>query len=511
MHPSASPTSSALDIARAVNAGTLDPVELTFAAINAAKATNPSINAFTQIFEEKPLAIAATLRSRITKGEQLPLAGVPIAIKDNICLGPDLTSQGDNSGYAGFTTCASNMLRHYASPYTATAAQRLIDAGAIIIGKTNLDEFAMGSSTERSIFGPTRNPADLSRVPGGSSGGSAAAVAANITPISIGSDTGGSIRQPASHCGVFGIKPTYGRVSRYGLVAYASSLDQIGPLSRTVGDSALILDLISGYDPNDGTSARPSESVSFTKDLETPITSPRIGIPRECRSEANHPAVAAALEHTISCFRSLGAEIIDIDLPMTPYAIAAYYIIAPAEASSNLARFDGIRYGHRAKADGSTTHATLLDLYCRSRSEGFGPEVQRRIMLGTHVLSSGYYDAYYTRALKVRRRILDDYTAAFTKHGCTAILLPASPGPAFKIGEKSNDPMSLYLEDVYTVGMNLAGLPVASIPVAYARVDNSLLPIGMQLVSPAFEEASLLRHARMLEKTLSSISSLPAF
>ena len=437
---------SASAIARDTNARIISATQTAARALAAAAALNPALNIFTELFEARAMAAAALVDARIARGEQLPLAGVPVAVKDNICLGPDLLEPGDGLGYGGKTTCGSRILENYESPYTATAVQRLINAGAIIIGKTNLDEFAMGSSTEHSCFGPTRNPWDISRVPGGSSGGSAAAVAARICPIAIGSDTGGSIRQPASHCGVVGIKPTYGRVSRYGLVAFASSLDQIGPLATNVADAALCLQAMCGLDEADGTSAAHAVP-DFPVLLEAPIDCLTIGVPSQCRSGSNHPAVAAALEAAIATYTSLGAKIVDIDLPMTDYGIAAYYIIAPAEASSNLARFDGIRYGRRAAlAPGET----LFDLYCKSRSEGFGPEVQRRIMLGTHVLSSGYYDAYYNNALKVRRLILNDYNNAFINHGCHAILMPASPGPAFRIGEKLDDPLAMYLEDLYT-------------------------------------------------------------
>lgn len=433
------------------------------------------IRAFTELFE---LRAAADAEKTTTGGA---LAGVPIALKDNLCLS------------WGKTTCASNMLRNFESPYTATAVQKLIDAGAIIVGKTNLDEFAMGSSCEHSCFGPTFNPWDLSRVPGGSSGGSAAAVAAGIVPIALGSDTGGSVRQPASHCGIVGVKPTYGRVSRYGLVAYASSLDQIGTLTRSVGDAALALSVICGHDPLDSTSSQ--EPVpDFVAGLEQPIENLRLAVPRQARNPANHPEVARVFEETIGTHKKLGATIVDVELPMLDYGIAAYYIVAPAEASSNLARFDGIRYGHRAAL---SPGEDLFDLYCKSRSEGFGPEVQRRIMLGTHVLSSGYYDAYYNTALKVRRKIKQDFDRAFSD--CHAVLMPASPSPAWKVGEKTSDPLAMYLEDVYTVTINLAGLPAMSIPAGFASVAGKELPVGVQIISPAFDEARMLRIARQFE------------
>ncbi len=464
------------------------------AAAREARRINPALNAFLQIFEP---------------GESRPgpLSGVPIAIKDNICIGPDLSVPGDGRGYAGRTTAASRMLEHYESPYTATAVQRLLDAGAAIIGKTNLDEFAMGSSTEHSAFGPTRNPWDLSRVPGGSSGGSAAAVAAGIVPVALGSDTGGSIRQPAGLCGVVGVKPTYGRVSRYGLIAFASSLDQIGIFANCIDDAATVLSIISGPDPMDATSA---DRLVPDWTSTAPINGLRIGVPRQTRSSANHPGVAAAFEEALRVCGSFGAEIVDIDLPLTDHGIAAYYIVAAAEASSNLARFDGVRYGRRAE---TRPGEVLADLYARSRSEGFGTEVKRRIMLGTHVLSSGYYDAYYATALQARRRILADFTSAFNDQGCHCIAMPASPGPAFRLGEKTDDPLSMYLEDVYTVGVNLAGLPALVQPMGFVappslagRADASAglgggpLPVGLQLIAQAFDESTLFRAARMYER-----------
>lgn len=453
--------------------------ELVRTAIDRVRSINPKLNAFVEVFDSRSVIDA---QACATSGKPGPLAGVPVALKDNLCLS------------WGKTTCASNMLRKYESPYTASAVQKLIDAGAIIVGKTNLDEFAMGSSTEHSCFGPTFNPWDTSRVPGGSSGGSAAAVAAGIVPIALGSDTGGSVRQPASHCGIVGVKPTYGRISRYGLVAYASSLDQIGTLTRTVEDAALTLNVICGHDPLDSTSSR--EAVpDLLGALETPIENLRLAVPRQARSEANHPEVARVFEETVATYKQLGATIVEVDLPLLDHGIAAYYIVAPAEASSNLARFDGIRYGHRAKLDKGDG---LFDLYCKSRSEGFGPEVQRRIMLGTHVLSSGYYDAYYNTALKVRRKIKQDFDRIFAD--CHAVLMPASPSPAWKVGEKTSDPLAMYLEDVYTVTINLAGLPAMSIPAGFAAVSGTQLPVGVQLVSPAFDEARMLRIARMFER-----------
>ncbi len=459
-------------------------------ALAAADALNPTLNAFISIFHDEAIAQARAIDARIAGGEPVgPLAGVPIALKDNICLS------------WGRTTCASRILENYHSPYTATAAQKLIDAGAIVIGKTNLDEFAMGSTTERSIFGPTRNPHDHARIVGGSSGGSACAVAAGIVPGALGSDTGGSIRQPAGMTGIVGFKPSYGSVSRYGLVAYASSLDQIGPLARTVADAALLASIIGGHDPRDTTSL-PGAAPDLLSGLENPVERLVIGVPTQARSASNHPAVAAALDRAIAACGDLGASVIDVDLPLTAAGIAAYYIIAPAEASSNLARFDGIRYGRRAEL---RPGEDLMDLYCRSRAEGFGEEVQRRIMLGTHVLSSGYYDAYYATALKVRALITRDFALAFQGGGCHALLMPSSPTPAWPIGEKTADPLAEYLEDVYTVGANLAGLPGITIPGGVAHGAGSRgasLPVGVQLLGPARQDAQLLRVARMLERAL---------
>ncbi len=460
------------------------------ASLKRAGEVDPKIHAFTETFADR--ALAAAEQQPETGAAARALAGVPIALKDNLCLS------------RGKTTCASNILRNYESPYTATAVQKLIDAGAIIIGKTNLDEFAMGSSCENSCFGPTFNPWDISRVPGGSSGGSAAAVAAGIVPIALGSDTGGSVRQPASHCGIVGVKPTYGRISRYGLVAYASSLDQIGTLTRTIEDAALALSVMCGPDPLDSTSSHESLP-DLLGSLETPIENLRLAVPRQARSDANHSEVARVFEETIATYKKLGATIVDVDLPLLDHGIAAYYIVAPAEASSNLARFDGIRYGHRAKLEQGED---LFDLYCKSRSEGFSPEVQRRIMLGTHVLSSGYYDEYYNTALKVRRKIKQDFDRVFAD--CHAVLMPASPSPAFKVGEKTSDPLAMYLEDVYTVTINLAGLPAMSIPAGFASVEGKQLPVGVQIVSPAFDEARMLRIAREFEKATDWHTRRPA-
>lgn len=459
------------------------------------------LNAFLQIFDDAAIAHARWVDAEVAggRGEGLPLAGVPIAIKDNICLGPDAKAADHLPGYGGRTTCASKMLEKYESPFTATAAMRLIRAGAIVIGKTNLDEFAMGSSGENSAFGPTRNPWDRSRVPGGSSSGSAAAVAARIVALALGSDTGGSIRQPAAFTGTVGLKPTYGRVPRYGLVAYASSLDQIGPIATNVSDAAIAFEAIQGEDPRDATSAASAPFHSIPS-LESSRLPARIGVVRQGRSNANHADVQAAMDRSIAAYRGLGIDVVDVDLPLLDAAIAAYYVIAPAEAASNLARYDGVRYGRRA----ALRPGEGLDvLYARSRAEGFGPEVQRRIMLGTHVLSSGYFDAYYLTASRARRRLLEEFNAALDAPGaaCDALLMPTTPGPAFALGARS-DPMSMYLEDVYTVAINLAGLPAISVPVGTTNDACAALPVGVQLIARAFDETNLFRAAIALERAV---------
>ena len=488
---------SASEIARAVVAGETTAECVAVAALTAIDETNGALNAFTQVFHERALEQARSIDTRLRAGEAVgPLAGVPVAVKDNICL------------RWGKTTCASRMLEHYASPFNATAVTKLLAAGAVVVGKTNMDEFGMGSSCEHSIFGASMNPWDPARVPGGSSGGSAAAVGAGVVPIALGSDTGGSIRQPASLCGCVGLKPTYGRVSRYGLVAFASSLDQIGPLTRTVADAGRCLAAMAGPDEHDATTAElaPGELARWL-DASDPMEGfnpdlVRIGVARSALEMATDPAVRSAFNAAIDALESLGVTLVDVELPNLDAGVAAYYLVAPAEASSNLARFDGVRYGHRAEDAG-----TLEAMYRMSRAEGFGPEVRRRIMLGTHALSSGYHDAYYLTALKARRLIRGDYDRAFTGEAgaaCDAVLLPTAPGPAFVRGAKLDDPLALYLEDVYTVGASLAGLPAISLPAGFARVEGAAgpLPVGVQLVGPAFGEAGLLRLSTALEAAL---------
>ncbi|GMA50021.1 glutamyl-tRNA(Gln) amidotransferase subunit A [Alicyclobacillus contaminans] len=404
------------------------------------------------------------------------LLGVPYALKDNLC----------TEGMP--TTAASRILENYIPPYSATVANKLAAAGGVLVGKTNMDEFAMGSSTENSAFQKTRNPYHLDHVPGGSSGGSAAAVAAGMVPFALGSDTGGSIRQPASFCGVVGLKPTYGRVSRFGLIAFASSLDQIGPFTRTVEDAAYVLQAISGHDPLDSTSA-PQPTEDFTAALTGDVKGLRIGVVTDFDMSGVDPEVKAAVDGAIAKLQAAGAEVVEIQLPHSQYAVATYYLIAPAEASSNLARYDGVRYGKRAAGE------TLLEMYERTRSEGFGIEVKRRIMIGTYALSSGYYDAYYLRAQKMRTLIRQDYEAAFEK--CDVIVTPTAPTPAFRFGEKVDNPLQMYLNDVFTIPANLAGLPGISVP---CGLTQSGLPIGLQMVGRAFDERTLLRAAHAYEQ-----------
>src|SRR5438477_3728973 len=427
------------------------------------------------------LDVEAALKEAEHANVDLPLGGIPIAIKDII----NVKGQP--------CTCASKILNGYRAPYNATVIQKLRAAGAIPFGKTNLDEFAMGSSTENSALKSTRNPWDLSRVPGGSSGGSAAAVAAGEAFGALGSDTGGSIRQPAALCGVFGLKPTYGRVSRFGLVAFASSLDQVGPITKTVRDAALIINVIAGHDPQDSTSL--NEPVpDYTASLGKELRGIRLGLSKEYMIEGIDPQVRDAINAAVKQLNSLGAEIVDVSLPSTEYAVAVYYLIATAEASANLARFDGVRYGYRTE-----NSKDVLDLYGRTREEGFGPEVKRRIILGTYVLSSGYYDAYYLRAQKVRELIRQDFAKAFGE--VDALISPTSPVPAFKLGERVADPLQMYLADIFTIAANLAGICGISIPCGFVEVDGHRLPIGLQLLGKALDEARILQIAHAYEQS----------
>lgn len=440
----------------------------------------PVLGAYISTFKEQALAKAGEIDNKIAAGESAgQLAGVPVAIKDNMCT------------TFGATTCASKILENFHSPYNAAVVEKLLAADAVIVGKTNMDEFAMGSSTENSGLKKTVNPWDTNRVPGGSSGGSAAAVAGRLCFAALGSDTGGSIRQPASFCGVVGLKPTYGRVSRFGLVAFGSSLDQIGPVTQTVADSALMMNVIAGHDRSDSTSVDEATApvCDYLEKLDEPIEKLKIAIAPQFNAGADEQ-VQKSIADAIDVYKKLGADIIEINMPHLDYAIAAYYIIATAEASSNLARYDGVHYGHRTE-----NPKDYIEVYSKSRAEAFGKEVKRRIMLGTYALSSGYYDAYYLKALKVRNLIRGDFTDAFEK--CDCIIMPVSPTTAFKIGEKIDDPLTMYLSDIYTIAANLAGVPAISVPCGF---DNDNLPIGLQILAPAFAEDKLLRIARMYEK-----------
>ena len=467
------------DLAALLEARKISSVELLRAFAARTQAVDGRVKAFISRDEAGALTRAAASDARRAAGQARgPLDGIPVGFKDVIAVeGQPLT-------------CASRMLANFVSPYDATVTTKLKAAGAIPFGRLNLDEFAMGSSTENSAFGPTANPWDLSRVPGGSSGGSAAAVAAGEVPLALGSDTGGSVRQPAALCGIVGLKPTYGLVSRYGLAAFASSLDQIGPLARTVGDAALLLGAIAGHDAHDSTSFQ-VEIPDYRVELAARKGPWRLGVPKEFFGAGLDPEVGAAVWQAIEFYRKAGCEIKEVSLPLAAeHAIAVYYLIATAEASSNLARYDGVRYGHR-----SASATDAIDLYAKSRAEGFGEEVKRRIILGTHVLSSGYYDAYYLRAQKVRTLIRGEFLRVF--QDCDALLSPTSPTAAFKLGEKSTDPLAMYLSDIYTIGVNLAGLPGLSVPCGFTREG---LPIGLQVIGQPFQEAGMLAIARAYEQ-----------
>jgi len=435
------------------------------------------LNAFITVDPERSLAQAGAADALIAQGTGGALAGIPVAQKDIFCA----------DGW--LTTCGSKMLSNFVAPYDATAIAKFNQAGAVCLGRTNMDEFAMGSSNETSYYGPVKNPWDTAAVPGGSSGGSAAAVAARLCPAATGTDTGGSIRQPAALCGLTGLKPSYGRVSRYGMIAFASSLDQGGPLARSAEDCALLLNVMAGFDPRDSTSV--DEPVpDYTQALGHDIKGLRIGLPREYFGAGLNPAVVKVIEAAIAEFRKLGAEVVDVNLPNSQLAIPCYYVLAPAEASSNLSRYDGARYGFRAK-----DYTDLLDMYCKTRAEGFGIEVKRRIMIGAYALSAGYYDAYYLKAQQLRRLIAEDFLQAF--ESCDVIMGPATPTTAFKIGEKTDDPVAMYLNDIYTVPINLAGLPGMSIPAGF---DPQGLPVGLQIVGRYFDEARLLNVAHCFQQ-----------
>jgi aspartyl-tRNA(Asn)/glutamyl-tRNA(Gln) amidotransferase subunit A len=478
------PFQTAREIRDAVAAGRVSAVEITKNALAHIDATDEALHAFLAVGADHALA-----RARMVDQDQrsAPLAGVPVALKDNIM------TRGIK------TTAASRMLETFVPPYDATVVSRLQAAGAVVVGKTNCDEFAMGSSTENSAFGPSRNPWNHECIPGGSSGGSAAAVASGMAPIALGSDTGGSIRQPAAMCGVAGLKPTYGRVSRYGLIAFASSLDQIGPLTRTAYDAALALSVLAGPDPYDSTASQEPLS-DYVGALSGDIRGVRLGVPRRMLEMGVERSVSGCFDDALATLRGRGAELIDIDLPHAAYAISTYYIVATAEASANLARYDGVRYGYRAEGA-----RDLKEMYERTRSRGFGAEVKRRIMLGTYVLSAGYYDAYYLKAQQVRTLVRRDYEEAFAK--VDAVLMPTSPTPAFRIGERIEDPLSVYLTDVFTVSANLAGLPALSVP---CGLTPDRLPIGLQLTGKPFDEATLLRIGDSYERDTGWWKECPA-
>jgi aspartyl-tRNA(Asn)/glutamyl-tRNA(Gln) amidotransferase subunit A len=452
-------------------------VEVTRACLERIAATDRQVNAFITVCAEQALTAAAAADRRLANGNAAPLTGTPLALTDS-------------STTAGVrTTCASKILDNYIPPYDATAFARLKAQDAVLLGKLNMDEFAMGSSNENSAFGAVRNPWDTACVPGGSSGGSAASVAARQAPAALGTDTGGSIRQPASHCGVVGLKPTYGRVSRFGVIAYASSLDQVGPLTRDVRDCALLLQAIAGHDPLDSTSVN-TPVPDYSAGLRPGLKGVRIGLPREYFIAGLDHDVRQAVEQAVATCRELGAEIIEVSLPHTEFAVACYYLIATAEASSNLARYDGVRFGQRAAGAGN-----LLDMFMQSRAEGFGSEVKRRIMLGTYALSSGYYDAYYLKAQKVRTLIRQDFLAAFEQ--VDVLLTPVAPTPAFRLGEKTADPLQMYLSDIFTIPVNLAGTCALSLPCGFSAAG---LPIGLQLIGKPFAEAELLHAAYAYEQ-----------
>ncbi|HET9701123.1 MAG TPA: Asp-tRNA(Asn)/Glu-tRNA(Gln) amidotransferase subunit GatA [Burkholderiales bacterium] len=468
--------SSLRQLSALLRARKLSSVELTTEFLRRINALNPRLNAFVSLDEGRSLAQARAADARIAAGEGGPLTGIPVAWKDIFCA----------RGWR--TTCGSRMLANFVAPYDAHVVERFDAAGLVNLGKTNMDEFAMGSSNETSHFGPVRNPWNTDSVPGGSSGGSACAVAARLAPAATGTDTGGSIRQPAALTGISGLKPTYGVVSRYGMIAFASSLDQGGPMAKSAEDLALLLNLMAGFDARDSTSLE-REPEDYARDLERPLSGLRIGLPREYFGEGLDPGVARAVEAAIVEFRKLGAETLEVSLPNTRLSVPAYYVLAPAEASSNLARFDGVRYGYRAPE-----YEDLMDMYCKSRAQGFGAEVKRRILVGTYVLSHGYYDAYYLQAQKLRRIIARDFAQAFER--CDLILGPTSPSVAFRLGERTADPVQMYLSDIFTIAVNLAGLPGMSIPCGFGEGG---LPVGLQVIGDYFSEARMLNAAHQYQ------------
>ncbi len=469
---------SAIEQFKSIKNKSVSAVELTKASLDRIKTIDEKLGAFNSLTEETALDTAKKVDERVAKGEELPLlAGVPLALKDNMNL------------IGSKTTASSKILENFVSPYNATATQKLLDNLIPIVGKANLDEFAMGSSNENSAFKKVHNPWNLSKVPGGSSGGSAASVASCEAALALGSDTGGSIRLPASFCGIVGMKPTYGIVSRYGLIAFASSLDQIGPFARTVEDAAALLEVISGYDYHDSTSLNlPVEN--YRKSLNNDIKGLKVGVVKELIGEGLAEDVSKAIQNAIDTYKALGAEVVEISLPNIKHSIGIYYILATAECSSNLARFDGVRYGHR-----TDDAKNLLELYCKSRAEGFGPEVKRRIMLGTYALSSGYYDAYYKKALQMRRVVHEDFLKAFKE--VDVLIAPTCPNTAFDLGSKTEDPLAMYLTDIATIGANLSGIPAISVPAGF---DKDGMPIGLQIMAPQLAEAKLFNFAYKFEQ-----------
>jgi aspartyl-tRNA(Asn)/glutamyl-tRNA(Gln) amidotransferase subunit A len=466
-----------IELSQALSARKISSAELTQLFIDRADSLNPALNAFITLDPTRSLGQARAADARIARGDAQPLTGIPIAHKDIFC----------TKGW--LTTCGSRMLANFVAPYDAHVVERFEAAGAVVLGKTNMDEFAMGSSSETSYYGPVRNPWDRGAVPGGSSGGSACAVAARLAPAATGTDTGGSIRLPASLCGISGLKPTYGVVSRYGMIAYASSLDQGGPMAKSAADLALLLNTMAGFDARDSTSLERTPE-DYARNLEQSVKGMRLGLPKEYFAAGLNADVARAIEAAVGQFRGMGCEIVEVSLPNTQLAVPAYYVLAPAEASSNLARYDGARYGYRA-----SDYRDLREMYMKSRAEGFGPEVKRRILIGTYVLSHGYYDAYYLQAQRIRRLIARDFTQAF-EH-CDLILGPTSPSVAFELGAKSGDPVQMYLSDIYTIGVNLAGLPGMSIPCGFGEGGR---PVGLQIIGNYFSEARMLNAAHRFQK-----------
>lgn len=469
--------SSLRALASALARRQVSSVELTRAYLARIERLNPRLNAFVTVDPEASLAQARAADQRLARGEAGPLTGIPVAHKDIFCA----------KGWR--TTCGSKMLANFVAPYDAHVVERLNAAGMVSLGKTNMDEFAMGSSNETSHFGPVRNPWALDRVPGGSSGGSACAVAARLAPAATGTDTGGSIRQPAALCGISGLKPTYGLVSRYGMIAFASSLDQGGPMARSAEDVALLLNAMAGFDPRDSTSLE-REPEDYTRHLDSPLEGVRLGLPREYFAEGVAPEVARTVEQAVAVFRELGCETVEVSLPNMELSVPVYYVLAPAEASSNLARYDGVRYGYR-----TPQYRDLLDMYMKTRAEGFGAEVKRRILIGTYVLSHGYYDAYYLQAQKLRRLIAQDFRRAFER--CDLLLGPTSPTTAFPLGSRLSDPVQMYLSDIFTIAVNLAGLPGLSIPAGF---DAEGLPVGLQIIGNYFAEARMLNAAHQYQR-----------